>query len=129
MINYLRSSRFKKASTWVLLMAFVSCLGLPTLAFSRPPSIADGSGEIADNCNSGDPVGGERKDEKIPVGGDVRIHEELIQGDFSWKAGSSRSEVYKVRMPVLVPWLTGIWGGATLVIILNPFLRGGGDGR
>jgi hypothetical protein len=129
MISMKKLSRFKKMSALVLLIVFVTYLGLPTLAFSRPPNIVLSSGEITDSFSTGDPVGGERKDDKYPSLEGINFDEGMLQGSFSDHSGGSIPVDRQVRVRVVVLPLVGIWGGKTLTIILTPFLRVSSDGR
>jgi len=120
-------SRMKKFSAFVLLGVFVSYLCVPTLAFSRPPNIYRSTEEITDSWSTGDPVGGERKDEKDPAGGGMSIHEGLAQGEGLSLPDGALPVARDVRVIVLP--LIGVWGGKTLTIIFNPFLRVSGVER
>ena len=71
MRGYRWSMRYRKSLAWVLLLAFALFLGAPSTVFCLPPNMS-----LEGVQSTGDPVGGERKDDRVPSGGGFELNEE-----------------------------------------------------
>jgi hypothetical protein len=105
-----------KASAWTLLVAFALYLGAPSLALCRPVPIALCPG----TSSSGDPVGGERHDDR-DIGGDYPVVG--IDGEcefFSRTPPRIPSGRSGLQMPVFLLPLAGVLGGTTYTLFMYP---------
>jgi len=99
----------------VLLLALVFLLESPVAAIARPVFIPTGG-----QHTSGDPVGGERKDEKDPADGEI---DPIEGGEMDWlgrpapPAGPDRGSR---SLPVLILFRFGFVGGPTIPFFLGP---------